>query len=47
MKGRLRRDSIRCASRAGRIESVKLAEARSWEVVSGGLPCLHGEKMDG
>jgi len=40
MKGRLRRDWIRWARRAGRIESVKLDEARSWEVVSGGRPCL-------
>ena len=40
MKGRLRSDCIRCASRAGRIERVKLAEVSSCCVVSGGLPCL-------
>jgi hypothetical protein len=31
---------MRWARRAGRIESVKLDEERSWEVVSGGRPCL-------
>ena len=40
MNGRFRRDCMRCASRAGRIESVKLAEVSSCCVVRGGLPCL-------
>jgi hypothetical protein len=31
---------MRCASRAGRIERVKLAEVSSCCVVSGGFPCL-------
>lgn len=40
MKGRLRSDWMRCASRAGRIERVKLADVSSCCVVSGGRPCL-------
>jgi hypothetical protein len=40
MKGRLRRDCMRCASRAGRIDKVKFAEVKSCCVVSGGRPCL-------
>lgn len=31
---------MRCARRAGRSESVKLADVRSCDVVSGGRPCL-------
>lgn len=40
MKGRFRRDWMRWARRAGRMERVKFADWRSWGVVSGGRPCL-------
>jgi hypothetical protein len=40
MNGRFRSDWMRLASRAGRMESVKLADVSSCCVVRGGLPCL-------
>jgi hypothetical protein len=40
MKGRFRKDRMRCARRAGSIERVKFAEVRSCCVVRGGRPCL-------
>lgn len=40
MNGRFCSDCMRCASRAGRIESVKLADVSNCWVVRGGLPCL-------
>jgi len=40
MKGRFRNACIRDASRAGRRESVKLAEARRASLSNGGRPCL-------
>lgn len=40
MKGRLRRACIRCASRDGRIDRVKLADLNSAWSESGGFPYL-------
>lgn len=40
MKGRFRRDWMRCARRAGRMESVKFAELKRAWLESGGRPCL-------
>lgn len=41
MNGKFRNACIREASRAGRRESVKLAEARRASLSNGGRPCLH------
>jgi hypothetical protein len=40
IKGRFRRAWIRCASRIGRRERVKLADENKASVESGGGPCL-------
>lgn len=40
MKGRFRNAWIREASRAGRRDRVKLAEARRASLFNGGRPCL-------
>lgn len=40
MNGRLRRDSMRCASRMGSRDRVKFAEENSASTESGGRPCL-------
>jgi len=40
MKGRERRERMRWARRAGRMERVKFAELSNWLVESGGRPCL-------
>lgn len=45
MKGRFRRAWIRAASRAGRRERVKLADARRASLDRGGRPCL-GKRGD-
>ena len=43
MNGKFCSDCMRCASRAGKIESVKLAELSNCCVVRGGLPCLRAQ----
>lgn len=40
IKGRFRRDWIRCANRMGRRESVKFAEEKRACSDNGGRPCL-------
>lgn len=40
MKGRLRSAWIRCASRMGRRDRVKLAEVKRADAERGGRPCL-------
>jgi methylphosphotriester-DNA--protein-cysteine methyltransferase len=44
MKGRFRRAWMRCASRMGKRERVKLADENSASVERGGRPCLYHDK---